>query len=327
MFHKRAFIVLLLAFSLLLPAHFSTAQGIPAITTTEVMSYVHALSVDIGARPAGSPQETLADDYVAARFEEWGYTVDTQEFETDTNSGTVTSHNVIATREGDDQVVVVGAHVDCVDAGTGAGDNASGVAAILAAAHALANEPVKHTLVFIAFGAEEDGNPMGSEAYIDDYLEGDTSQVIAMLNVDSVGVGTDLNVYAGARVRWPNGEDEPPTLKGGPTWVRDLALGLADEMKLPFGTSPTDTWEGYTGDWGDHYPFVQAGVPIAYFEAWQWQGAKNPWWGEETNQGDVMHTEEDVYENVVPEKVQMAAELVTATADALATGEAQPPAE
>jgi len=184
---------------------------------------------------------------------------------------------------------------------------------------------VQHTLVFIAFGAEEAGL-YGSYDYVDQ-LGDEIDNVIAMINVDSVGEGTDLNVYAGAEITWGEDENAAPTIDGGPTWVRDAALSLAEQLGLPFHTSPEETWGGYTGDWSDHYAFVLAGVPIVYFEAWQWWGADDPWWGQETADGDVMHTPDDVYESVVPEKVEMASELIAATAYALATDAVTPPAE
>ena len=332
MLHRRMFVTLLLLASLLLPGALSIAQESPdlvaLITAEQVMAHVEALSVDIGARPMGTDAEAEAADYIAGQFEAWGYEVEIQEFETDPPQGeaeidmtAVTSRNVIATLSGDDEVLVVGAHMDSVTDGTGAGDNASGVAAMLAAAEGLSDMDVVHTVVFIAFGAEEDGDPTGADYYVEQ-LGDDIEDVIAMINLDSVGVGTNLNVYAGAAITWPEDEESAPEIEGGPVWVRDLALDLADEMGLPFGTTPDDTWGGFTGDWSDHYSFVLEDVPIVYFEAWQWEDAENPWWGQETAEGDVMHTQDDVYENVVPEKVEMAAELLAATTAAMAAGAA-----
>ncbi len=335
MLHRR-FVILAALLVLLLPAPaMTTAQGgLPdvaaRIDADMVMTHVEALSVDIGARPMGSDEEAEAADYIAAAFADWGYEVEIQEFETvapaeeeDAEGEAVTSRNVIATLPGDEEMVVVGAHMDSVTDGTGAGDNASGVAAMLAAAEALADLDTLHTLVFIAFGAEEGGDPSGADVYVES-LGDEIGNVIAMLNLDSVGVGANLNVYAGAEITWPDDEDAAPEIVGGPTWVRDLALDLAAEMNLPLGTTPDETWGGFTGDWSDHYAFVLEGVPVAYFEAWLWEGGENPWWGQETEAGDVMHTPGDVYENVVPEKVEMAAEVVAAAAAAIATGLAGP---
>jgi alkaline phosphatase isozyme conversion protein len=327
MFRGRPWIALLLVASLLLPVTGAAAQQAPdfaaMITAENVMAFVRALAVDIGARPAGSAAETRAADYIAGKFREWGYDVEIQEFEL-TSSSPVMSRNVIARRGGDDQIVVAGAHMDSAGSGTGADDNASGVAAMLAAAEALKDVTPVHTLVFVAFGAEEDGL-FGSRAYVKSLGDG-IQNVVAMVNIDTVGVGTHTNVYAGATITWPEDENAAPTIDGGPTWVRDLALSLAGTLNLTFGTTPQATWGGFTGDWSDHYPFVLAGVPVAYFEAWQWEGAADPWWGQETAQGDVMETAQDVYDVVVPEKVEAVAELAAATTYAIATSTTIPPA-
>ena len=333
MITRRTLLGLVMVCSLLVPLGISSAQDMPdfvaLIETEDVMAHVRALAVAIGARPMGSPAEGLAADYIAAALSDWGYEVTVEEFNATTPAGedapgtAIVSRNVIGVRPGDDEWVVVGAHMDSVTSATGAGDNASGVAAMLAAARALADLDTTHTLVFIAFGAEEGGAPPGAEVYVEG-LGDAASNIIAMLNIDSVGVGTALNVYAGATIAWPEDENAAPTIEGGPVWVRDLALDLADEMGLPFDTSPADTWGGFTGDWSDHYAFVLAGVPVAYFEAWQWAGAADPWRGQETAEGDVMHREGDVYSSVVPEKVEMTAEVVAATTYALATGMAGP---
>lgn len=339
MFQRKTLIALCLLLCLLVPGALSLAQDLPdfvtLIETDDVMRHVSALSVDIGARVAGTDAEVDAADYIAAEFEAMGYEVEYQDFEFSVSAEEeedtinteeapptqeaewVESQNVIATLPGDDeQMIIIGAHYDSVDAATGAGDNASGVAVILAAAEALAEYETTHTLVFVAFGAEETGLN-GSSEYVMG-LGRNVQNVIAMINIDSVGMGTNLNVYAGAVVTWGGGNEDAPTIDGGPVWVRDLALDLAAEMNLPFGTSPDSSWGGYTGDWSDHYPFVQAGIPVAYFEAWQWEGEESPWWGQETEEGDLMHTEDDVYESVVPDKVEMTAEVVAATAYAIA---------
>lgn len=329
MITRKVLIVLIALCSLLMPG-LAAAQDMPdfvaLIETEEVLAHVRALSVAIGARPMGSTAEGLAANYIAAALSDWGYAVTIEEFNSTAPGaeggvpGTaIVSRNVIGVRPGDEKLVVVGAHMDSVTGGAGAGDNASGVAVMLAAARALADLDTVHTLVFIAFGAEEGGNPSGAEIYVEG-LGDDASNIIAMLNIDSVGIGTTLNVYAGATITWSEDENAAPTIEGGPLWVRDLALDLAAEMGLPFATSPTGTWGGFTGDWSDHYAFVLAGVPVAYFEAWQWTDAKNPWWGQETSGGDVMHTGGDVYPAIVPKKVEMTAEVVAATTYTIATG-------
>ncbi|MBN1679437.1 MAG: M20/M25/M40 family metallo-hydrolase, partial [Anaerolineae bacterium] len=156
-----------------------TPDFVTIIETGDVMPHVAALAVDIGARPAGSKAETQAAAYIAAAFEAWSYTVTIQEFDL---RGGRTSRNVIATRPGDEYMIVIGAHMDSVTAGTGAGDNASGVAAVLAAAEALAGLETTHTLVFVTFGAEELEYLSGADVFVES-LDDDVERVIAMINV------------------------------------------------------------------------------------------------------------------------------------------------
>ena len=69
-----------------------------------------------------------------------------------------TSRNVIATLPGTDEtgnILYFGAHIDSVSESVGADDNASGCGIILELARIMAKKPHKHTLKFIAFGAEE----------------------------------------------------------------------------------------------------------------------------------------------------------------------------
>lgn len=318
----------LLAAGLLLPLSRAAAQGpetdfVDLIRTDDVMGHIRALSVAIGARPAGTAAEGQAADYVAAALADYGYTVEVQEFQTESyvseaaDSVPISSQNVVGIRQGDEQVIVIGAHLDSVDIGTGADDNASGVAVMLAAAEALAQIDTTHTLVFVGFGAEETGDPTGSDIFVENLGE-DTANVIAMINIDTVGVGPMVNVYAGAVIEWGESDEEAPLITGGSLEVRDLALELADAMGYDFGTTPDSTWGGYTGDWSDHYAFVEAGIPVAYFEAWDWFAGDDPWLGQETAEGDVLHSEDDVYEAIIPENVEMAAEVVAATVAALA---------
>ncbi len=53
--------------------------------------------------------------------------------------------------------IIIGAHYDSADEGTGADDNASGVAVMLETAELVANLQTPYTIRFIAFGSEENG--------------------------------------------------------------------------------------------------------------------------------------------------------------------------
>jgi aminopeptidase YwaD len=114
------------------------------------------------------------------------------------------AYNVIGILEGTDAVlkneaIVIGAHYDHLGKGgqgslavnsteihRGADDNASGTAALLEIARQLAKEKKnKRTIIFIAFGGEEEGL-LGSKHYINDPIF-PLEKTIAMLNMDMVG--------------------------------------------------------------------------------------------------------------------------------------------
>lgn len=100
----------------------------------------------------------------------------------------VTTHNVVAEirgRERPDEWVVVGAHLDSWDFGTGAQDNGAGVAQVLEAARAIAAmpEPPRRSIRFALWGGEEQGL-LGSEAYVRAHAS-ELGRCVAALNTDN----------------------------------------------------------------------------------------------------------------------------------------------
>ncbi len=99
-----------------------------------------------------------------------------------------------------DEVIIIGAHLDhlgkCYDIIPGANDNASAVAVMMGLAKALAVNkiPLKRTILFIAFGSEEQA-VVGSKAYLSNpSLPLDKS---VLLNMDGVGIGNSIAASAG----------------------------------------------------------------------------------------------------------------------------------
>ena len=85
-------------------------------------------------------------------------------------AGPVSSSNVVAEFRGSlhpEEVVLLGAHLDSWDLGTGAIDDGFGVAAVLGAAKTIAESGVKpkRTIRFVLFTGEEQGL-LGSRAYV-----------------------------------------------------------------------------------------------------------------------------------------------------------------
>ena len=128
----------------------------------------------------------------------------------------VPAYNVIGVLEGSDPTlknenIVIGAHYDHLGRGGegsgslapnakdihhGADDNASGTAGLLELARLFSKEPkLKRTLVFIAFGGEEEGL-LGSAYYVNHPLTPLTNTV-AMINMDMIGRMRDRKLVIG----------------------------------------------------------------------------------------------------------------------------------
>jgi aminopeptidase YwaD len=178
---------------------------------------------------------------------------------TDLRPRTRTTHNVIGIVEGHDpdlasQAVVVGAHYDGLGLGgagslepvpgevhNGADDNASGVAALIELAQHFsfrANRPAR-SIVFVAFGAEEEGM-LGSAHYVGHPVV-PLPGVTAMINMDMVGrLRDELIVYGvGSSQAWP-----------------DLLQKANEDIDIPLRLMA----EGHGPS--DHAPFYLRQVPV-----------------------------------------------------------------
>ena len=113
--------------------------------------------------------------------------------------------NVIGLLKGSDpelskDVIIIGAHLDhlgmCYEMIPGANDNASAVAVMMGVAKAIAVNkiPLKRSVMFVAFGSEEQGL-LGSKAFIADPVI--TLEKSVLLNMDGVGIGQGINAAAG----------------------------------------------------------------------------------------------------------------------------------
>lgn len=107
---------------------------------------------------------------------------------TDTFRGIATTYNVLAeTKDGNpDNVVMVGAHLDSVNAGPGINDNGSGSAAILETAKQMAKVKPRNKVRFAWWGAEESGL-VGSIYYVNNLSQAERDKITLYLNFDMVG--------------------------------------------------------------------------------------------------------------------------------------------
>jgi aminopeptidase Y len=107
---------------------------------------------------------------------------------TETLRGIATTANVLAESiDGDpNNVVMVGAHLDSVNAGPGINDNGSGSATILETAKQMAKVKPRNKVRFAWWGAEEAGL-VGSRAYVAGLSPDEQARIALYLNFDMVG--------------------------------------------------------------------------------------------------------------------------------------------
>jgi Iap family predicted aminopeptidase len=98
--------------------------------------------------------------------------------------------NVVCVLPGQtDDMIVVGAHTDKVDAGDGVVDNWSGASLLPSLYQSLDAEPRRHTYVFVGFTGEEKGL-VGSEYYAHHMSQEQRAKTVAMVNMDTLGVSS-----------------------------------------------------------------------------------------------------------------------------------------
>lgn len=97
-------------------------------------------------------------------------------------------HNFIVVKPGrTDRILVVGGHHDKVSRGQGTIDNWTGATMVANLYQQFRDLPTEHTLVFIAFGREEEGL-LGSAQYVQSLSPAARARIDDMVNLDTLGV-------------------------------------------------------------------------------------------------------------------------------------------
>ncbi len=217
---------------------------------------------DFSTRYIWSDSIDRARDWIVQKFLGWGYAqVSTPEFWFDGDW----HYNVMAVKPGyaePDHVIVIGGHYDSITYGVepgpmvfapGADDDGSGVATVMEVARVLADIPLRKTIIFMAFSAEEVGLVGSWDAAWGFASTGTNLEV--MYNYDMVGYTEntlwDISITSGANSAY-----------------RDLTAATATRVTqlIPvIGSSPGSS---------DHWPFLQFGYNIVnHIEAdFNWAG-------------------------------------------------------
>jgi hypothetical protein len=195
--------------------------------------------------------------------------------------------NTVAELKGSErpgEAVILGAHLDSWDLGTGVTDNGTGSMVVLEAARALAQSGLKpkRSIRFVLFSGEEQGL-LGSRAYAKAHAaRADSTQAVLVLD-NGTGAITGQ------------------ALQGR----KDLE-GLWGQLLAPVAALDADSVREATKSGTDHLSFLSYGVPGFNFD--QLQRGYN----------HTHHSQSDTYDKAVPGDLKQAAAVMAVTAYELA---------
>lgn len=264
--------ILLVATALLLMGCPGTAKvsnktgAAPAklLDSTTIISHLAFLTSDAAAgRESATPGNLLAQQYIIQQFDSLqlekpgGVYLQPFKLRSDT---TRKGNNVVGIIKGTrypDSYIAITAHYDHLGIHDGkifygADDNASGTANLLALAQYFKKYPPQHSLLIVAFDAEEKGL-LGSRYFVE-HLPVPQSSVIMNVNMDMISRNDNNEIFA-------CGIHHYPFLK---KYV-DSAQMLTP-VSIRFGHD--DPTKGSSQDWtsqSDHYAFHLKKIPFIYF--------------------------------------------------------------
>jgi Zn-dependent M28 family amino/carboxypeptidase len=167
-------------------------------------------------------------------------------------SQSLPTRNVIAETSGrEDNVIVVGAHLDGVEDGPGINDNGSGSGTILEIAEQMHKVKPRNQVRFIWFSAEESGL-LGSAFYVSQLSADEKADIAGMLNFDMLASPNFVRfVYDGDLSSFPG---PPGGAPAGSAVIEEIFLDYFEAQGLP--TAPT-AFDGRS----DYRDFIRAGIP------------------------------------------------------------------
>lgn len=157
-----------------------------------------------------------------------------------------------------EEFIVVGAHYDHLGIANGktylgADDNASGTVALVEIARYFLENPPGHSLLIVAFDAEELGLQGAKQFMESDLLP--KEKIKLMVNMDMLSISDKNELFA-------TGSSHYPTLKP----ILQAVPLPSENIQLKFGhDTPADRGSDNWTYSSDHAPFHEAGIPFIYF--------------------------------------------------------------
>jgi Zn-dependent M28 family amino/carboxypeptidase len=233
----------------------------PKINSSTVLNDLQELSDDkYEGRKTGTKGADMAAELIINRFKTLGVksytTAYKQAFNFKTKTGELLKgNNIIGYIQGKtDEVMVISAHYDHLGiikgkVFNGADDDASGVCAVLAYADYFSKHQPQHTLIFVAFDAEEMGHH-GSKYFVENPPV-DLKKIVLNINLDMIAHNDKNELYASGTFHFPE--------------LKQFIFLKNAAPKILFGHDDPKTGNE---DWtyqGDHDSFLAKKIPYIYF--------------------------------------------------------------
>ncbi len=221
-------------------------------------------SDELEGRSADRPSMQLARDHVERRFRESGIEAIAGNYKqafpiTRRNAAPLNGINFVGMIQGKkhaDKYIVITAHYDHVGISNGeiyngADDNASGTAALFAIASYFKKKRPDHSLIFVAFDAEEKGL-QGARHFVAN-LPVAKDNILLNVNMDMISRNDKGELYAAGTFHYPQFK---PALERAQKKAKVKLLLGHDDPKLG-----RDDWTNQS----DHAAFHAAKIPFIYF--------------------------------------------------------------
>ncbi len=252
--HTLCFMLFALPFITLAQTPFSQDSAV---------AFLKTISVEIGPRPMGSPNERRAMEFAVERFRRFGlqeaYIMPMMSVEGDALSGSTNTNSGIAVgvlKGTSDRIIVIGGHIDSAGPDIpGTNDDGSGSATVIELARVLSQRKNESTLVFCLFGGEESGL-RGSKHFVNQF--GRLDKVALMLQIDMTNGSDWLVPLIDARG------------KSAPKWLVSAAFEEFEELGYSGLSYPTNFFTLSNslpggGIGSDHMPFLEKDIPAIDF--------------------------------------------------------------
>jgi peptidase M28-like protein len=245
--------LLVAAFSVGQPVALQQPRLPPSFDRTTAVQFATELARDFPDRRPGSSGAEGATNWVSARFRDYEFTVERQEFDANV-PGIGSQHfvNLIATAPASSatsvprsqDVIAVVAHRDNIGGSPGANYNASSTGALLELARDLGTAALSHSVVLVSTDGDVYGS-LGSAEFARDWALRD--RLAAVINLDAIGgAGAPHLHFTGDTPRTPAATllataEASVQAQGQTTPLRPNALSQLIDLAFPFslyGQSP-----------------------------------------------------------------------------------------